>query len=41
MLHAYKIKFMLNNIKYTFKADLPEYFRNFLDKNNLNRKIFD
>ncbi len=41
MLHAYKIKFILNNIKYSFKADLPEYFKNFLVKNNLNRKIFD
>jgi len=40
MLHAYEIKFILNNKKYTFKAKLPEYFKNFLIKNNLKQKDF-
>ncbi len=35
LLHAYQIKFIYNNKKYTFKAKLPEYFENFLSKNNL------
>ena len=33
MLHAYKIKFMINNKKYNFKAKYNEYFENFLKKN--------
>jgi 23S rRNA pseudouridine955/2504/2580 synthase len=33
MLHAYKIKFMINNIQYTFKAEYDEEFENFLKKN--------
>ena len=33
MLHAYKIKFMINNIQYNFKAKYNEYFENFLQKN--------
>jgi len=33
MLHAYKIKFMINNVKYNFKARYNESFKNFLDKN--------
>ncbi len=32
-LHAYKIKFMINNIKYSFKARYNEDFENFLKKN--------
>tara|TARA_B100001250_G_scaffold315523_1_gene277818 strand:+ start:460 stop:1365 length:906 start_codon:yes stop_codon:yes gene_type:complete len=40
MLHAYEIKFIINNQKYTFKAKLPEYFKNFLIKNNLKQKDF-
>jgi len=40
LLHAYEIKFMLNNKKYTFRADLPDYFTNFLIKNNLKQKDF-
>ena len=40
MLHAYKIKFILNNKKFSFKADLPEYFNSFLVKNNLKQKDF-
>ena len=33
MLHAYKIKFMIKNIKYNFKAKYNENFENFLKKN--------
>ncbi len=33
MLHAYKIKFMINNIQYNFKAPYNENFENFLNKN--------
>jgi len=33
MLHAYKIKFMINNIQYNFKAKYNENFENFLNKN--------
>ena len=40
LLHAYEIKFILNNKKYTFKASIPDYFRNFLFKNNLKWKDF-
>ena len=40
LLHAYEIKFILNNKKYTFKASIPDYFRNFLIKNNLKWKDF-
>ena len=40
MLHAYEIKFILNNKKYNFKASLPKYFRDFLIKNNLKQKNF-
>ncbi len=33
MLHAYKIKFMINNIQYNFKAKYNELFEDFLKKN--------
>ena len=33
MLHAYKIKFMINNVQYNFKAKYNELFENFLNKN--------
>ena len=33
MLHAYKIKFMINNIQYNFKARYNNMFENFLKKN--------
>ena len=33
MLHAYKIKFMINNIKYSFKAKYNNLFEDFLKKN--------
>jgi len=32
MLHAHKIKFMINNVQYNFKAKYPEYFEEFLNK---------
>ena len=33
MLHAYKIKFMINNVKYNFKAQYNSAFEEFLKKN--------
>ncbi len=33
MLHAYKIKFMINNIKYNFKAKYNNKFEDFVKKN--------
>ena len=33
MLHAYKIKFMINNIQYNFKAQYNHLFEDFLKKN--------
>jgi len=36
MLHAYEIKFMINNVRYNFKAEFDNNFKNFLDKKNLN-----
>jgi 23S rRNA pseudouridine955/2504/2580 synthase len=36
MLHAYEIKFMINNVKYNFKAEFNKEFKDFLNKKNLN-----
>ena len=33
MLHAYKIKFMINNVQYNFKAEYDKEFEEFLKKN--------
>ena len=33
MLHAYKIKFMINKVKYNFKAKYNQEFNSFLNKN--------
>ena len=33
LLHAYKIKFMINNTQYNFKAEYDSEFENFLKKN--------
>ena len=33
MLHAYKIKFMINNMKYNFEAKYDDHFNNFIKKN--------
>ena len=35
MLHAYKIKFKINNKKFNFKAETPDYFNNYLNKKRL------
>ena len=36
MLHSYKIKFIINNTKYTFKALLPNYFKKLIKTKRLN-----
>ena len=36
MLHSFQIKFMINNKKYTYKALLPNYFKNLLKVKRLN-----
>ena len=36
LLHSYKIKFILNNNKYTFKATPPDYFNNFIKLKKLS-----
>ena len=36
MLHAYEIKFMINNVKYNFTADFNKEFKDFLVKKDLN-----
>ena len=33
LLHAYKIKFMINNTQYNFKAKYDQEFEDFLKKN--------
>ena len=33
MLHAHKIKFMINNVQYNFKANYDNIFEDFLKKN--------
>ena len=35
MLHAYMIKFFINNKKFFFKAELPFYFKEYLKKKRL------
>ena len=35
MLHSYKIKFIINNKKYTYKASLPKYFKKILQTKRL------
>ena len=36
MLHSYQIKFMINNIKHTYTALLPDYFKKLLKVKRLN-----
>tara|TARA_B100000965_G_scaffold41024_1_gene30170 strand:- start:644 stop:1558 length:915 start_codon:yes stop_codon:yes gene_type:complete len=36
MLHSYKIKFIINSKKYTFKALLPNYFKKLIKTKRLN-----
>ena len=35
MLHAYSIKFMINDIKYTYKVKYPDYFQKVMKKKRL------
>ncbi len=36
MLHSYKIRFIINDIKYTYKALLPDYFKKLIKTKRLN-----
>ena len=36
MLHAYEIKFMINNVKYNFRAEPNNEFKDFIKKKELN-----
>jgi len=36
MLHAYEIKFMINNVKYNFRANFNKEFNDFIIKKDLN-----
>jgi len=36
MLHSYQIRFMINKVKYTYTALLPEYFKKLLKAKRLN-----
>ena len=36
MLHSYQIRFMIDNIKHTYTALLPEYFKKLLKVKRLN-----
>ena len=36
MLHAYEIKFMINNVKFNFRADFNKEFKDFIIKKDLN-----
>ena len=36
MLHAYEIKFMINNMKYNFRAEPNNEFKDFIKKKELN-----
>ena len=36
MLHSYQIKFIINNVKHTYTAVLPDYFRNLLKTKRLS-----
>ena len=35
MLHSYKIRFLINNKKFNFKAKLPDYFNDYLNRKRL------
>ena len=46
MLHSYSIKFIINDEKYEYKVNVPEYFKNMLKAKRLTlpknfQKIFD
>ena len=38
MLHAYALNFTINNKKFRFTAELPNYFQTFMQKNKLKFK---
>jgi 23S rRNA pseudouridine955/2504/2580 synthase len=38
MLHSYKIRFMINDIKHTYSAIIPDYFKKLLKVKRLNLK---
>ena len=38
MLHSYKIQFMIDKKKFTYQAELPNYFKSFLLNKKLNFK---
>ena len=40
-LHAYSIKFKINNNKFSYTAPLPNYFKTFLNKKKLNTHIIN
>ena len=40
MLHAYNIKFMINGVKYTYTAPLPDYFEKMIKTKRLNFENF-
>ena len=35
MLHSYQIKFIINDVRYTYTAGLPDYFVNLLKRKRL------
>ena len=35
MLHSYKIKFMINKIKFNYKAPIPDYFEKFINSKKI------
>ena len=35
MLHSYEIKFMINSVKHTYRASLPDYFKKMLKTKRL------
>jgi 23S rRNA pseudouridine1911/1915/1917 synthase len=39
MLHAHKINFSINNLKYNFTAEPPEYFRKFIKEKYLKNSL--
>ena len=42
MLHAYKIDFSINNLKYNFIADLPETFnKNLKEKYKITKDVVE
>ena len=40
MLHAYSIKFMINGVKHTYTAPLPDYFKKMIKIKRLNFENF-